>query len=42
MKSRSLVLGTAVALVAMALAGCAEKGGKNADKCVQARALVYW
>jgi glucose dehydrogenase len=31
MKSRSLALGTAVALVAMALAGCAEKGGKNAN-----------
>ena len=31
MKSRSLVLGTAVALVAMALAGCAEQGGKNAN-----------
>lgn len=31
MKSRSLVLGTAMALVAATLAGCAEKGGKNAN-----------
>ena len=31
MKSRSLVLGTAVALIAATLAGCAEQGGKNAN-----------
>ena len=31
MKSRSLVFGTAVALIAATLAGCAEQGGKNAN-----------
>ena len=31
MKSRSLVLGTAVALIAATLAGCAEQGGKSAN-----------